>query len=83
MQQASTQAQQDLVLAQVKRELATALEREAKAASESTGIGESVFRVLIDALSADNKAKASQAKALIDAGKVDVMAAGQQQGGSQ
>ena len=82
MQQASTQAQQDLVLAQVKRELATALEREAKAASESTGIGESVFRVLIDALSADNKAKASQAKALIDAGKVDVMAT-KQQGGQQ
>ena len=83
MQQAGAQAQQDLVLAQVKRELATALEREAKAASESTGIGESVFRVLIDALSADNKARAAQAKALTDAGKVDVMAAGQQQGGQQ
>lgn len=74
-QQGSAQAQQDLILAQVKRELATALEKEAKAASTSTGIGVNIFKVLIDALSEGNKSTAAQAKVLTEAGKVDLMGA--------
>lgn len=81
-QQAAQQAQYELVLAQVKRELATALEREAKASSETTGIGVNVFKTLIDALSAGNKSTAASAKVLTEAGKADMMAAGQQ-GGQQ
>ena len=83
MQQAAQQAQSDLIMAQVKRELATALEREAKASSETTGIGVNVFKVLIDALSAGNKSTAAQAKVLTEAGKADLMANAGQQGGQQ
>lgn len=72
-QQGNAQAQQDLILAQVKRELATALEKEAKASSTSTSIGVNVLKVLIDALSEGNKSAAAQAKVLTEAGKVDKM----------
>jgi len=80
MQQAAAQVQHELIAAQVKRELATALEREAKAASESTGIGVEVFNTLIKALSEGNKSTTNQAKVLTEAGKADMMAAGQQGG---
>ena len=73
----------ELVGAQVKRELATALEREAKANSESTGIGVEVFNTLIKALSEGKKATTNEVKALVDAGKADAahLAASRQTGG--
>ena len=70
-QQAASHVEMELVSAQVKRELATALEKEAKAASQTTGIGVEVFRVLIDALSAKDKSTVGHVKALADAGKAD------------
>ena len=71
MQQAQLQGQMELVTAQVKRELATALEKEAKAQSEGANVGVSVFQVLIDALTAGNKNTSDQAKVLTDAHKAD------------
>ena len=71
MQQQQVQSQMELVAAQVKRELATALEKEAKAQAEGANVGVNVFQVLIDALSQGQKSSANQAKSLIDAHKAD------------
>jgi hypothetical protein len=70
-QQAQVQGEMELVAAQVKRELATALEREAKAASEGTKVGAEVFQVIIDALTKGQKADNEQSKTLVAAHAAD------------
>ena len=71
MQQQVAQGQMELVLAQVKRELATALEKEAKASAEGANVGVNVFQVLIDALSAGQKVDVEHTKNLIAAHAAD------------
>jgi len=70
-QQAQVSGQMELVAAQVRRELATALEREAKAGSEGAKVGAEVFQVIIDALTKGQKAETDKSKTLVAAHAAD------------
>jgi len=65
------QGQAAMVEAKVKLDLASALEKEAKAQSEGAQVGVNVFQVIIDALTAGHKATADQAKNLVAAHAAD------------
>ncbi len=65
------ESQMAAIEAQVKLDLASALEKEAKAQAEGAAVGVNVFQVLIDALAAGHKATEGQTKAMIAAHAAD------------
>jgi len=65
------QAQMDLVAAQVKEVLTSALANEAKAASDQAAVGTTVLQTIIDAINTGNKHATDQAKNLVAAHAAD------------
>jgi hypothetical protein len=70
-QQATQQAQMDLVAAQVKEVLTQALANEAKASADQASVGTTVLQTLIAAINTDNKHAVDQAKTLVAAHAAD------------
>lgn len=70
-QAAMAQGQMDLVAAQVKEVLTSALANEAKAASDQAAVGTTVLQTIIDAINTGNKSAADRAKVLVAAHAAD------------
>lgn len=70
-QAAMAQGQMDLVAAQVKEVLTSALANEAKAASDQAAVGTTVLQTIIDAINTGNKSAADKAKVLVAAHAAD------------
>lgn len=65
------QGQMDLVTAQVKEVLTSALANEAKAASDQAAVGTTVLQTIIDAINTGNKHTVDQAKTMVAAHAAD------------